>query len=182
MDLVDKALQIASIAHEGQYRKNTIIPYIEHPVAVGMILHEAGYRKEMVAAGILHDTVEDTDLTLEDIEREFGKEISKLVEGCSEPDKSLSWEERKQHTIDYLKNAPEEVRVLACADKLHNLRSIRLDAEISGEQVWNRFRRGKEHQEWYYRNVIVSLGFATEFPLLEELRNEVYLLFDKEEG
>jgi (p)ppGpp synthase/HD superfamily hydrolase len=182
MDLVDKALQIASIAHEGQYRKNTKIPYISHPVAVGMILQEAGYRKEMVAAGILHDTVEDTDLTLEDIEREFGKEIAQLVEGCSEPDKSLSWEERKQHTIDYLKNAPEEVRVVACADKLHNLRSIQLDAEISGEQVWNRFRRGKQHQEWYYRNVIDSLGFATEFPLLEELRNEVYLLFGNEEG
>ncbi|MBT2679401.1 HD domain-containing protein [Bacillus sp. ISL-35] len=177
MDLIDKALQIASMAHEGQYRKNTKIPYISHPVAVGMILLGAGYRKEMVAAGILHDTVEDTDLSLEDIEREFGKDIAFLVEGCSEPDKSLSWEERKQHTIDFLKNAPEEIRVVACADKLHNVRSIRLDAEKSGEQVWNRFRRGKEQQEWYYRNVIDSLGEASNFPLLEQLKIEVEQLF-----
>lgn len=180
MDLIDKALQIASMAHEGQYRKNTKIPYISHPVAVGMILQEAGYKKEMVAAGVLHDTVEDTDLSLEDIEREFGKDIALLVEGCSEPDKSLSWEERKQHTIDFLKNAPEEIRVVACADKLHNVRSIRLDAEKSGEQVWNRFRRGKEQQEWYYRNVIDSLGAASNFPLLKQLEMEVEQLFKKE--
>lgn len=181
MDLIDKALQIASMAHEGQYRKNTKIPYISHPVAVGMILQEAGYKKEMVAAGILHDTVEDTNLSLEDIERDFGKDIALLVEGCSEPDKSLSWEERKQHTIDFLKNAPEEIRVVACADKLHNVRSIRLDAEKSGEQVWNRFRRGKEQQEWYYRNVIDSLGKASNFPLLKQLKMEVEQLFQKEE-
>ena len=81
MDLIDKALQIASIAHEGQYRKNTKIPYIAHPVAVGMILQKAGYSEEMVAAGILHDTVEDTDITMEDIEREFGLEVARIVEG-----------------------------------------------------------------------------------------------------
>lgn len=180
MDLIDKALQISSMAHEGQYRKNTKIPYIAHPVAVGMILQKAGYREEMVAAGILHDTVEDTDLTLDDLEREFGQEIAVLVAGCSEPDKSLTWEERKQHTVDFLKNAPEEIRVVACADKLHNVRSIRLDSDHSREEVWSRFKRGKEQQEWYYRNVIESLGYTTKFPLLEELKTEVDLLFGKE--
>ncbi|WP_079508923.1 HD domain-containing protein [Mesobacillus jeotgali] len=181
MNLIDKALQIASEAHEGQYRKNTIIPYISHPVAVGMIIQKAGYSDEMVAAAILHDTVEDTDLTLDDVEREFGKEVAQLVAGCSEPDKSLSWEERKQHTIDFLKNAQEKIRVIACADKLHNVRTIRSDKERSGEQVWNRFNRGKEQQEWYYRNVIISLGFATKFPLLEELNSEVESLFAKKD-
>ncbi|MBS8264011.1 HD domain-containing protein [Mesobacillus boroniphilus] len=181
MDLIDKALQIASMAHEGQYRKNTIIPYIAHPVAVGMILQKAGYRKEVVAAGILHDTVEDTDLTMEDIEQEFGKEIATIVEGCSEPDKSLSWEERKEHTIEFLKTASEEIRVVACADKLHNVRSIHQDVEESGEEVWKRFRRGKKQQEWYYRNVVESLGYATKFPLLAKLEKEIDRLFEKEE-
>lgn len=181
MNLIDKALQVASMAHEGQYRKNTKIPYISHPVAVGMILQKAGYRDELIAAGILHDTVEDTDLELEDLEKEFGHGIAELVAGCSEPDKSLSWEDRKQHTIEFLKTAPEEIRVVATADKLHNIRSIRLDADLSGEQVWSRFRRGKEQQEWYYRNVIESLGYATKFPLLEELKNEVDQLFKKED-
>ena len=177
MKLIDKALQIASVAHEGQYRKNTKTPYIAHPVAVGMILQKAGYREEMVAAGILHDTVEDTDLTMEDIEREFGKEIAIIVEGCSEPDKSLSWEERKEHTIEFLKTASEEIRVVACADKLHNVRSIRQDVEQSGEGVWSRFKRGKKQQEWYYRNVVESLGYATRFPVLADLEKEIEHLF-----
>lgn len=180
MDIIEKALQIASMAHEGQYRKNTKIPYIAHPVAVGMILQKAGYREEMIAAGILHDTVEDTDLTMEDIEREFGKEIAMIVEGCSEPDKSLSWEERKEHTIEFLKTASEEIRVVACADKLHNVRSIREDVEQSGEVVWSRFNRGIKQQEWYYKNVVESLGYATKFPILEELEKEIERLFKRE--
>jgi (p)ppGpp synthase/HD superfamily hydrolase len=178
MVIIEKALQIASLAHEGQYRKNTNIPYIVHPVAVGMILQKAGYRDEMIAAGILHDTVEDTDLTLSDLERDFGKEVAMIVEGCSEPDKSLSWEERKQHTIEFLKSASDETRIVACADKLHNVRSIRQDVEQSGEEVWGRFKRGKGQQEWYYRNVLKSLGHLSKFPLLEELEKEIERLFE----
>jgi (p)ppGpp synthase/HD superfamily hydrolase len=178
MELIEKALQIASVAHEGQYRKNTNIPYIVHPVAVGMILQKAGYHDEMIAAGILHDTVEDTDLTLTDIEREFGRGVAVMVEGCSEPDKSLSWEKRKEHTIEFLNTASEEIRVVACADKLHNVRSIRQDVEQSGEEVWSRFKRGRDQQEWYYRNVLNSLGHSSKFQLLEELEKEIALLFE----
>lgn len=158
--------------------KKTKIPYIAHPAAVGMILQKAGYRDEMVAAGILHDTVEDTDLTLTDIELEFGMDVAKIVEGCSEPDKSLSWEERKEHTIEFLKSAPEEICIVACADKLHNIRSIRQGFEQSGEEVWSRFKRGKDQQEWYYKNVVKSLGYNTKFPLLDELEKEINQLFD----
>ncbi|WLR57670.1 HD domain-containing protein [Mesobacillus subterraneus] len=178
MDLIDKALIIASVAHEGQYRKNTKIPYIAHPVAVGMILQKSRYSDEMVAGGILHDTVEDTDLTMEDIEQEFGKAVAVIVKGCSEPDKSLTWEERKEHTIEFLRTASEEIRVVACADKLHNVRSIRQDVEQCGEEVWNRFNRGREQQEWYYRHVLKSLGHSSAFPLLEELEIEIERLFN----
>jgi (p)ppGpp synthase/HD superfamily hydrolase len=180
MNLIDRALHIAAAAHEGQYRKNTTIPYIAHPAAVGFILQKAGYSEELVAAGILHDTVEDTELTLEDIEREFGTKVAKIVEGCSEPDKSLSWEERKEHTIQYLRTAPEEIRVVACADKLHNVRSIFEDVERTGETVWTRFKRGREQQAWYYRNVIISLGAQSTFPLLDELKAEADRLFSEE--
>jgi (p)ppGpp synthase/HD superfamily hydrolase len=179
MKLVEKALQVAAVAHDGQYRKNSKIPYISHPMAVGMILQKAGYRDEIIAAGILHDTVEDTDLSLANIEREFGEEIAEIVEGCSEPDKSLSWEERKEHTIAYLKTASEEIRIVVSADKLHNVRSILHDVEHDGESVWDRFKRGRDQQEWYYRNVIESLGHLSKFQLLEELKLEVERLFEK---
>jgi (p)ppGpp synthase/HD superfamily hydrolase len=180
LNLTDKALQMAAVAHEGQYRKNTKVPYIAHPAAVGLILQKAGYKEELVTSGILHDTVEDTEITLDDIKREFGNEVAAIVAGCSEPDKSLSWEERKEHTIEYLKTAPEDIRIVACADKLHNVKSILLDIERDGEDVWTWFKRGREQQAWYYRNVIASLGAESAFPLLEELKLEVERLFPEE--
>lgn len=177
MDVVEKALQIASRSHEGQYRKNTDIPYIIHPVAVGMMLMKAGYSDEIIAAGILHDTVEDTPLTLEDIKEEFGTKIVEIVEGSSEPDKSLPWKARKEHTIEFLITASEEIRAVVCADKLHNIRSIISDYELVGEVIWDRFNAGKEQQKWYYTNVVESLAAQSTFDLLTELRNEVDRLF-----
>lgn len=179
MDLIEKAIIVASKAHDGQYRKLTNIPYITHPLGVGLILMNINARMELVAAGILHDTVEDTELTLKDIKDGFGDEVAELVDGCSEPDKSLSWEARKEHTISFLRAASDDIRTVVCADKLHNIRSIIHDYDKQGEQVWDRFNRGKEKQEWYYRNIIKSLGHASTFPLLEELKQEVDILFNK---
>lgn len=179
MDIIEKALQVASKAHENQYRKHTEIPYITHPVAVGMMLMKEGYDEEVIAAGILHDTVEDTALTLTDIEKLFGSRVSFLVEGCSEPDKSLSWEERKQHTIEFLKTASFEIRAVACADKLHNIRTIIDDYEKVGNEVWNRFNRGRKQQEWYYTNIAKSLGYLSTFPLQKELAKAADDLFSR---
>ncbi|WP_462408629.1 HD domain-containing protein [Neobacillus sp. Marseille-QA0830] len=177
MDLIDNALQFAAKAHAGQCRKGTDIPYISHPAAVGMLLLKAGYSDHLVAAGILHDTVEDTPVTLEDISQEFGPEIAAIVEGCSEPNKSHSWEQRKQHTIEFLKSASHDIKAVACADKLHNIRSISDDFLQNGEEVWTRFKRGKDQQKWYYTNIVKSLKHEGSFPLAEELEKEVNQLF-----
>lgn len=179
MDLILKALKVASLAHDHQYRKGTNIPYITHPVTVGMLLLKAGFNDEVVAAGILHDTIEDTNLTVAEIEAEFGRTIAEIVFGCSEPDKSLSWQERKEHTIQYLKTASPSVRAVACADKLHNVRSILDDIEREGETVWARFNAGKEQQAWYYHSLIDSIGQGATFPLLDELRQAVNELFEQ---
>lgn len=178
MDLIEKALQTAAQAHANQFRKGTDIPYIIHPVAVGMILTKAGYNDTLVAAGILHDTVEDTDLTLHDIAREFGAAIAVIVEGCSEPDKSLSWQQRKEHTIEFLKSASSDIRAVACADKLHNIRSMINDYEQYGEEIWTRFNASKEKQKWYYSTIVTSLKYTNSFPLADELEEAVKRLFD----
>jgi (p)ppGpp synthase/HD superfamily hydrolase len=178
MDIIEKALLVAAMAHDHQFRKKTNIPYITHPVAVGMLLMKAGYDDELIAAGILHDTVEDTPLTLKNIEETFGSKVARIVEGCSEPDKTLAWEDRKRHTIEYLRTAPLEIRVVACADKLHNIRSISDDYEQMGEDVWTKFKRGRDQQKWYYQNVLASLGLQSSFNLLEELDIEVNRLFN----
>ena len=165
--MIEKAIQLAVEAHAGQVRKGTLVPYVTHPYTVGMMLARAGCSNEVVAAGILHDTVEDTYVTLDHIREQFGQRVASIVEGCSEPDKTATWEERKRHTIEYLRTAPWEVRLVACADKVHNLRTIAEVQERIGGEVWRRFKRGKEQQEWYYRSLLTTLcGPAAEGPPL----------------
>jgi len=175
--LIDQAIEFAAKAHYSQFRKGTDIPYISHPYGVGMILLQAGCEEDAVIAGILHDTLEDTDTTEEDLLKNFGPTVLEIVKGCSEPDKQASWEDRKKHTIEYLKHAPLTIRQVACADKIHNLRSIKRDIATIGETVWGKFKRGKEFQKWYYTELVDSLGFAGRFPLLDILQKEVDELF-----
>lgn len=149
-DMLFDAIEFAARAHRDHYRKGTKIPYIVHPISVARILIEYDCSEELIVAGILHDTVEDTSITLEDIHRSFGEKVADLVAAASEPDKSDTWENRKRHTIEYLKTAPMDVLLLTCADKLDNIRSIKEDYERFGESVWKRFRRAKDSQRWYY--------------------------------
>src|SRR5690606_21937667 len=123
MELIEKAIIFAAKAHANQVRKGTDIPYITHPYAVGMLLQKAKCSEEVIAAGILHDTLEDTNTTYEDLVDTFGVRIANLVAAASENDKSLPWEARKQLTIEMLKNASIEEIQVAVADKLHNLRA-----------------------------------------------------------
>lgn len=178
MDLIEKAIVFAAKAHDGQKRKSTDIPYITHPYAVGMLLLRESCSEEVVAAGILHDALEDTAVTYEEILIEFGEQVVNLVVAASEPDKSLLWEERKEHTIQSLKEVGLEELQIITADKLHNLRSIREELERSGEELWSRFNRGREKQRWYYSSIVKELsGRKDEFPLIEELEKEVQAVF-----
>lgn len=178
MDLIEKAIIYASKAHRNQMRKGSDIPYITHPFAVGMLLQKANCSEEVIVAGMLHDTLEDTEATYEDLKGNFGVKVANLVVAASENDKSQSWEVRKQHTIDQLKDASlEEVQVIV-ADKLHNLRSIRNDLNLYGESIWQRFKRGKHHQHWYYANIVkVLTSRKEEFNLINELEIEVKEVF-----
>ncbi|MDY6777173.1 MAG: HD domain-containing protein [Candidatus Nanohaloarchaea archaeon] len=183
-ELLQDALAYAVDAHENQDRKGKSLPYAAHPVGVGTTLHRYGFGDEIVAAGFLHDTVEDTDVTLDDIEQRFGTEIAGLVEGASEHDKDAPWEERKRHTIQYLSDAPRDVAVVTCADKLDNVKALRHEYRDEGDELWERFERPYEKQEWYYTSVTDRLDElfddGPERLLYQELRNEVDALFGGE--
>ncbi len=153
---IEHALEIAAEAHQGQYRKGTNTPYISHPYAVGLLLMEAGCTEAVIIAGILHDTVEDTPLTLDFIRDEFGEQVAAIVAGCSE-NKSLRWRARKTERIEALKTASMEVCLVTCADKLHNLRTIISEYEQIGDTVWERFHGEAADQAWYYRSMMHSL-------------------------
>lgn len=150
-DRIFSALRFATDAHSGQFRKGTTIPYIVHPVAVMQHLIKHNATSDAIAAGILHDTLEDTDVTEADLRQIFGDRIADLVVGASEPDKTLSWEQRKQHTLDTLSKVQDlEQLMIVCADKLSNISSIASDIAEHGDNVWLRFKRGYELQKWYY--------------------------------
>lgn len=151
--MIFKAIEFAVRAHIGQHRKGTKVPYIVHPLGVAKILIEYGCPDHVVIAGILHDTVEDTPVTIDEIRQTFGWDIANLVEAASEPDKTDTWENRKKHTIGMLKTLPEEAAILVLADKLDNIRAIREDYERYGESLWHRFNRPRDQQKWYYENL-----------------------------
>ncbi|MBN1832228.1 MAG: bifunctional (p)ppGpp synthetase/guanosine-3',5'-bis(diphosphate) 3'-pyrophosphohydrolase [Deltaproteobacteria bacterium] len=155
--MIDMAIEFAVKAHYNQVRKGSDIPYITHPLAVGIILAKAGCSDGVIMAGILHDTVEDTSVTLDDLRDTFGEKVSMIVKGASELDKSLKWEERKSHTHDFLKGASQEVKFVALADKLHNIRTIASDYAKIGEALWERFNRGRDAQQWYYQGLVQAL-------------------------
>ncbi len=181
--LLTHAIQFATRAHHNQVRKGTDLPYIVHPFAVGLLLSQLRFPETVIAAGLLHDTLEDCGVTEAALASEFGPEIAALVVGASEPDKSLSWQERKQHTIASLRTATWPVKAVVAADKLDNLRSMAADFARIGDALWSRFKQGREQQEWYYRGVFQALvGIPTGAPeayrqLLGELDEALEQLF-----
>lgn len=177
-NIIEKAMQFAAVKHDGQYRKESNIPYITHPLGVAMILQQTKVSEEVVAAGILHDTLEDTHTTEEELMEHFGRRVLQLVKAASEPDKSLPWEERKQHTIDSLPLMTSDEISVITADKLHNIRSIQADKNQIGESVWSRFNQEKSEQSWYYMSIVQALKpFKKEVSLVRLLEKEVFHLF-----
>lgn len=138
-----------------QARKGTRFPYVVHPIRVAEILEHARYGEDVVVAGFLHDTVEDAGVTLDELRAEFGDRVATLVEKASEPDKTLDWKARKQHTIDRIaRETDPDALGLKAADKLDNVRSIRESIRAEGEErTWARFKRGRRDQRWYYRGL-----------------------------
>lgn len=157
-EMLTNAIAYAVEMHRGGLRKGTDIPYIVHPLEVMQTLFEMGADKKLMAAGVLHDTVEDTEATLEDIEERFGKEVADLVASHTEKDKSLPWRERKEIALAHLAKASEREKMLVLADKISNIEAMARDYEKIGDKLWERFNQGKEQQEWYYREAIEALA------------------------
>lgn len=174
MNIKEEARVFATKAHKGQIRKSDKEkPMIIHPINVANILETYNYDDNVVAAGYLHDVLEDTKYKEEDLLRKFNKDIVSLVLGATEPDKSLSWEERKRHTINTIKNLDLRHKAVVCADKISNLEDIRIIFEIKGEKDFSAFKRGYDKQKWYYSEIYKSLiyGEDKENVMFNKLKN-----------
>ncbi|MGN0735063.1 MAG: O-acetyl-ADP-ribose deacetylase [Anaerovoracaceae bacterium] len=150
--LLEKAISFAMEAHRGTLRKGTERPYILHPLEVLQILSSMKADIGLMAAGVLHDTIEDTSVTLKDIMDNFGTDVAALVNGHTE-DKRKSWFVRKLTNICELDEADERLKMLIMADAVSNLRSMYADYKEVGEELWQRFNAPKELQAWKYREV-----------------------------
>ncbi len=181
------AIELAARAHHNQVRKGTEIPYVVHPLAVAGLLIRLECPEHTVIAALLHDVLEDTPVTVEELRSHFGREVAELVIALSEPDKKAPWEDRKAHTIRYLGNqAGDEVLLVALADKLDNIRAIREGLESDGDAFWRRFNRPQEKQKWYYESL--EAAFSTKvsrepaLTLLSAFKAEVDKVFQKKEA
>jgi len=178
--LLNKAIEMSSRAHYNQKRKCSEIPYIVHPFEVALILQENGGDEQVIIAGILHDTLEDTSIKTDNIKNIFGNEILELVLGASEELKDRDtrpWKDRKLHTIEYLKTAPFKVKLIACADKLSNIRSMIRDYNNSGDELWKKFNAPFPEQSWYYNGLVDSLKELKGYKMYEEFKESVKYLF-----
>ena len=163
--LFDKAVKLAVEAHSGTERRCKGFPYIIHPMEAVAIVATMTNDQEMLAAAILHDVVEDTDVTLEQIRELFGDRVAELVRHETAPlDENLTWRERKTLQAEQLAAAPHDSKIVALGDKLSNMSGIVLDYRQVGDEVWSRFHapNGKPDVEWYYRSLADALSELSE--------------------
>lgn len=175
--MIKQAAEFAEQAHKGAFRKGTSIPYLTHPLETAVIVSMLTTDPELIAAALLHDTLEDTETTYEDLKSRFGVRVADLVAEESE-DKRKSWQERKGYTIAHLAHASREIKILTLADKLSNIRSMARDYLLKGEELWQRFRvKEKSMHAWYYLSVkeqLMELSDTPQFKEYEELCRRVF--------
>ncbi len=185
-ELLDRAIIFAVRAHAGTERRGKGFPYIVHPMEAVEIVATMTPDQELLAAAALHDTVEDTDVTVDQLRAEFGDRIADLVaaesdafvEGVSDED---SWHARKQAAIDRLAKAPHDAKMVALGDKLSNMRAIARDYAVQGDALWNLFhaKDPKDH-EWHYRGLADSLRELQDTFAFREFESLINQVFGKE--
>lgn len=158
--LLAHAVAFAAEAHVGQLRKGTQLPYIVHPMEVAAICGTMTEDEEVLAAAVLHDTIEDTPATKEDLEDRFGPRVTELVLSQSENKRegqpaTATWKVRKEESIEHIRSTDDvQAKMLCLSDKLSNIRSVYRDLERDGDPFWNKFHQNDPiEQSWYYLTI-----------------------------
>jgi len=183
--LLDLAIVFAVRAHSGAERRGKGFPYIVHPMEAVSIVSTMTSDQELLAAAALHDVLEDTRVTEEELSVVFGERIADLVvaesdivvENCNYWE---NWHLRKQAAIDKLAKASREVKMVALGDKLSNMRAIARDYALQGDNVWQLFHvRDKAEHEWHYRGLADSLRELEDTFAFQEFQRLIDEVFGK---
>jgi (p)ppGpp synthase/HD superfamily hydrolase len=156
--LLEHALRVAAFHHQGQVRKGGQLPYIIHPTSVAMILAQNGYEDDILAAALLHDVLEDTNCTEEQLRQSFPVHIVEWVIHLSEikqdaQGEKIPWKLRKQMHLERIRSSDWQVRAVKLGDKIHNMQSIVFDL-VNGIDAWSVFNAPPEEVVWYYREAL----------------------------
>ena len=160
MELVSEAIIFAAKAHDGMRRKKSDVPYILHPMEAAVIVGTLTEDQHVIAAAVLHDVVEDADITIEEVEQRFGSRVRDLVASETEDKRAErppeeTWYTRKEESLAVLKNA-EDIAILMVwlGDKLANMRAIYREWKSTGDALWQSFnQKDANAQAWYYRSI-----------------------------
>jgi len=179
-EIFEKAVAFAFEAHKGQKRKDGGI-YILHPLEVATIAGTMTNDIDVLSAAVLHDTVEDTSVTADDILNNFGERIARLVAHETEDKRpqmkaSDSWKIRKVESLEVLKNSETDTKILWLSDKLSNMRSLYRDYEENGVAVFEKFNeKDPKEQKWYHETILEYTKELSSCPAYKEYKS----LFDK---
>ena len=179
--IIQEAIRFAIKIHEldtKTKRKGTEIPYITHPLSVAIILARSTDNDEIIAAGVLHDTIEDCEpygsVTKELLEAMFSKDVARMVNDVTEQDKSLPWAERKAATFAHIKDMKQDSLLVKTADVVQNLSELLNDIETHGVNVFKRFNAPKDATIDRYKKLLAEITRVwPENPLLLDLESGV---------
>lgn len=177
-----RAIELAARAHQGQTRKDAQgTPYISHPFAVGLILTKYGAPEHVVAAGILHDVLEDTNVTYEDIVTEFGSEVAELVQWVSIPKGLGDGHAGKAAYLEKLTQSSIEAKLISAADFLHNRADIILSLDQGYNDILNKFELNTATRIKYgtAKLELLIAGLGIDHPLVKEIQ-DIFKLYDTE--
>ena len=182
-NVFERAVAFAIKAHEGQVRKDGGI-YILHPLEDATIVGTMTSDPEVLAAAVLHDTVEDTDVTIEELRENFGERVTTLVAHETENKRRHmsaedSWKIRKLESLEVLKNCDDiNTKILWLGDKLSNMRSLSRDYAVMGEKVFDRFNeKNPKEQRWYHETVLEYIKELSDYPAYKEYQRHFDTVF-----
>lgn len=173
---IEQALRAATILHKDQMRKGSIpIPYVSHLVAVAMLAQDYTDNEDVIVACLLHDTLEDTDYTADELQKDFGPAVRELVEIVSEPSiveiEPLTWKERKQQYIDQLKNAHSDALIVCASDKIHNMRTIVEEYTNNHIRFMADFAGSLEDRMYVYQDISNTLNRNLKNDIIHEFNS-----------
>lgn len=187
MDKVTKAIEFAANAHDGMIRKKDKTPYILHPLEASVIVGSMTDNQDVISAALLHDVVEDTPITIEEIEEAFGPRVRFLV-GAETEDKRAdlppedTWRIRKEESLDELESCGDkDVLMLWLGDKLSNMRSFYRIWKKEGDSMWQTFnQKDPVQQKWYYSRIAELTSSLSDFSAWQEYNELVKIVFGEE--